>query len=191
MGIYPENPELRLEREKASFPLHLLTYFLEGDQEKTEKRKELEKIFYEDEEFNSSEDPVDYMTYDEIYEEALVKASKMYWTALNMDDPREMLAVAEAFHHEATPLLLHFIMFLPALMGHATEEQLDRWLPDAIELKIIGTYAQTELGHGTFIRGLETKATYDASRQEFVLESPSLRSIKWWPGGKYSKGHMH
>ena len=68
-------------------------------------------------------------------------------------------------------------------MGHATEEQLDRWLPDAIELKVIGTYAQTELGHGTFIRGLETRATYDAVRQEFVLQSPSLKSIKWWPGG--------
>ncbi len=26
---------------------------------------------------------------------------------------------------------------------------------------IIGTYAQTELGHGTFVRGLETTATYD------------------------------
>ena len=69
-------------------------------------------------------------------------------------------------------------------MGHATEEQLDRWLPDALELKIIGTYAQTELGHGTFIRGLETKATYDSMRQEFILESPSLKSIKWWPGGE-------
>lgn len=52
------------------------------------------------------------MTYNEIYEEALAKASKMYFTALNLEDPREMLAVGEAFHHEATPLLLHFIMFL-------------------------------------------------------------------------------
>lgn len=52
------------------------------------------------------------MTYDEIYEEALIKASQMYFKALNLDDPREMLAIGEAFHHEATPLLLHFIMFL-------------------------------------------------------------------------------
>ena len=68
-------------------------------------------------------------------------------------------------------------------MSNATEEQMDRWLPLAIELKIIGTYAQTELGHGTFIRGLETRATYDETKQEFVLETPSLTSIKWWPGG--------
>ena len=69
-------------------------------------------MFYESEEFEFSSTPVDYMNYNEIYEEALAKASKMYFTALNLEDPREMLAVGEAFHHEATPLLLHFIMFL-------------------------------------------------------------------------------
>lgn len=141
-------------------------------------------MFYEGDEFvDSVQDPVDYLTADEVYEEALIKASKMYSKALSLADPREVLAVGEAIHHEATPLLLHFIMFIPALMGHASEEQLQRWLPDAIELKIIGTYAQTELGHGTYVRGLETKATYDQGKEQFVLESPNLKSIKWWPGG--------
>lgn len=50
-------------------------------------------------------------------------------------------------------------------------------------LEVIGTYAQTELGHGTFIRGLETTATYDRTRKEFVIHSPTLTSTKWWPGG--------
>lgn len=36
---------------------------------------------------------------------------------------------------------------------------------------------------GTYIRGLETTATYDPKSQEFVLNSPTLTSIKWWPGG--------
>ena len=81
-----------------------------------------EKLFYEDEAFNVISDPVDYMTYDEIYEEALIKASQMYFKALNLDDPREMLAVGEAFHHEATPLLLHFIMFLVSKHAHLFPE---------------------------------------------------------------------
>lgn len=43
--------------------------------------------------------------------------------------------------------------------------------------------SQTELGHGTFIRGLETTATYDHETGEFILNSPTLTSYKWWPGG--------
>lgn len=45
-------------------------------------------------------------------------------------------------------------------------------------------FVQTELGHGTFIRGLETTCTYDPSTEEFVLNSPTLTSYKWWPGGR-------
>jgi len=48
---------------------------------------------------------------------------------------------------------------------------------------IIGTYAQTELGHGTFLRGMETTATFDKVKDEFILHSPTDTAIKWWPGG--------
>lgn len=44
-------------------------------------------------------------------------------------------------------------------------------------------HAVCRLGHGTFVRGLETTATYDPERQEFILHSPTLTSTKWWPGG--------
>lgn len=37
---------------------------------------------------------------------------------------------------------------------------------------------------GTHLRGLETTATYDPATQEFVLNSPTVTSIKWWPGGR-------
>jgi acyl-CoA oxidase len=47
---------------------------------------------------------------------------------------------------------------------------------------LFGTYIQTEIGHGTFVRGMETTATYDRHAQEFVLHSPTLTSIKFWPG---------
>ena len=46
-------------------------------------------------------------------------------------------------------------------------------------MELIGTYAQTELGHGTFIRGLETTATYDPDTEEFVLHSPTITAYKW------------
>ncbi|XP_048268869.1 probable peroxisomal acyl-coenzyme A oxidase 1 [Bombus terrestris] len=74
-------------------------------------------------------------------------------------------------------------MFLPALMGQANSEQQAYWINRAWAGDVIGTYAQTELGHGTFLRGLETTATYDPETKEFVSNSPTLTSYKWWPGG--------
>ena len=45
-------------------------------------------------------------------------------------------------------LSLHDSMFIPALERLATEDQKAKWLTLARQYKIIGTYAQTELGHG-------------------------------------------
>ena len=74
-------------------------------------------------------------------------------------------------------------MFIPTLLSQATPDQQAEWLPKALGLKLIGTYAQTELGHGTFVRGLQTTATYDTQAQQFVLHTPTLTATKWWPGG--------
>ena len=74
-------------------------------------------------------------------------------------------------------------MFIPTLLSQANPDQQAEWLPKALGLKLIGTYAQTELGHGTFVRGLQTTATFDPDTQEFVLHTPTLTATKWWPGG--------
>ena len=74
-------------------------------------------------------------------------------------------------------------MFIPTLLSQADAEQQAEFLPDALSLRIVGTYAQTELGHGTFVRGLETTATCDGGADGFVLHSPTLSATKWWPGG--------
>ncbi|XP_039053192.1 peroxisomal acyl-coenzyme A oxidase 1-like [Hibiscus syriacus] len=50
-------------------------------------------------------------------------------------------------------------------------------------MQIIGCYAQTELGHGSNVRGLETTASFDPQTDEFVIHSPTLTSRKWWSGG--------
>jgi acyl-CoA oxidase len=69
-------------------------------------------------------------------------------------------------------------MFLPALRNLGTVEQQAEWVSRAWNCQIIGTYAQTEMGHGTFIRGLETTATYDQKTREFVINSPTITAYK-------------
>nr|CAB3466674.1 unnamed protein product [Digitaria exilis] len=78
---------------------------------------------------------------------------------------------------------LHWGMFVPAIKGQGTEQQQQKWLPLAYKFQIIGCYAQTELGHGSNVQGLETTATFDPKTDEFVIHSPTLTSSKWWPGG--------
>ena len=74
-------------------------------------------------------------------------------------------------------------MFHKTIETQTTDAQKKKWLPLVRGVKIVGTYAQTEMGHGTHLRGLETTATYDPATQEFILNSPTVTSIKWWPGG--------
>ena len=48
---------------------------------------------------------------------------------------------------EGNPLGLHFVMFMPAIMGQGTVEQQRKWLPRAQKLQIIGTYAQVNINY--------------------------------------------
>ena len=59
------------------------------------------------------------------------------------------------------PLGLHEVMFLPALRNLCDEEQVERFLKPAERCEIIGCYAQTELGHGSDVKGLMTTAVFD------------------------------
>ncbi len=50
----------------------------------------------------------------------------------------------------ATQFSLSIEAFIPTIQGQGTPEQQEKWLPLAKDYKIIGAYAQTELGHGMF-----------------------------------------
>lgn len=64
----------------------------------------------------------------------------------------------------------------------ATEEQKNAWFPSVEKGVWYMTYAQTELGHGTDVQGLETVASFDTDTQEFVIHTPNIAAIKFWPG---------
>lgn len=63
-----------------------------------------------------------------------------------------------------------------------SDEQKAIWIPKAERFEIFGSYAQTELGHGSNVRNIETTATFDANADEFIINSPTVSSTKYWIG---------
>lgn len=55
-------------------------------------------------------------------------------------------------------------------------------VPLAESYKMIGCYAQTEMGHGSDVQSLETTSTYHPPSDSFIVNSPTLTSTKMWPG---------
>ncbi|EGG18374.1 acyl-CoA oxidase [Cavenderia fasciculata] len=95
------------------------------------------------------------------------------------------------FHRELgheMPLLLHDVVFAGCIKSLASDEQLKEWLPKILNYQWIGSYSQTELGHGSNVASLETTIHYIEETDEFEINSPSLTSTKWWIGalGKIS-----
>jgi len=81
------------------------------------------------------------------------------------------------------PFGVMYVMLVKALQAQCTPEQYEEFGKRVELFEICGTYAQTELGHGTYLRGLETRADFDRKTDQFVLNTPNISSYKWWPGG--------
>jgi acyl-CoA oxidase len=90
--------------------------------------------------------------------------------------------MAEYLTDEMSPYHLHMTMFATTVREQGSEEQRRYWMPLIESWKILGAYAQTEMGHGSNVRGLECQATYDVKNKEFIIHSPYLTASKWWNG---------
>ncbi|XP_073500740.1 peroxisomal acyl-coenzyme A oxidase 2 [Phyllobates terribilis] len=175
------NPDLASERESPSFNVETLTNILDEGAEETRVRRAVVSIIHKDPVF--SREFLYFKTRTERYEGAVKnsfhikrKMKEMGWN----ENGREIAYIYRALGGE-TGLNIHNV-FIKTINALGTDEQISKWLPLASSYKIIGTYAQTELGHGTYLRGLETTATYDPSTQEFIIDTPQISATKWWPG---------
>jgi acyl-CoA oxidase len=162
--------ELKKERERSKLNLEELTNFLDGGKIHTEKRRKIIKIVVDNPVFHEVDE-----LHDEPLDVALKKSAKFIQIARTIQDIDERWDFIKSFDYHRGVL-----PFIPAIKVQGTDEQKAKWLKLALDYDIIGAYAQTELGHGTFVRGMETTAEFDPSTQEFILNSPTLTSIKWW-----------
>ncbi|XP_053381781.1 peroxisomal acyl-coenzyme A oxidase 1-like [Mercenaria mercenaria] len=200
------NPDIQKERQSATFDTEKLTEVVYGGKKMVRRRRYLQNIIFEDKYLNSFS-PWWNRTRVEEYDTSIKKNAYLYklMQDLNITDIIEQAYINEAGSgHEGNPLSVHRGMFIPTIEKLGTREQVEKYVEPAKQYKIIGTYAQTEMGHGTFIRGLETTATYDPKTEEFVVNSPTVSSIKYWPAALgntcnhvvlmaqlYSKGKCH
>ncbi|AGB24319.1 acyl-CoA dehydrogenase [Mycobacterium sp. JS623] len=74
-------------------------------------------------------------------------------------------------------------LFGGAIENLGTERHHQAYVPRIINLDLLGCFAMTETGHGSDVQSLETTATYDASTQEFIIDSPTPTARKDYIGG--------
>ncbi|KPI39969.1 Peroxisomal acyl-coenzyme A oxidase 1 [Cyphellophora attinorum] len=90
--------------------------------------------------------------------------------------------MADYLMDEMGPYALQFTMFATSIREQCNEEQKKHWLPKLDSWEIIGCYGQTELGHGSNVKGIECEARWDPRSKQFTIHSPTLTASKWWNG---------
>lgn len=177
------NPDLSKERKGASFSADQLSNILYGGPQKVKRRKYMEHLIRSDPAFEWPN--TNFLSREELFEVAL-KNNVAFLKKIrelgitNFED--FFVASSTALPQGLGPLSLHDTAFIPPIRLQGSEEQIKKWLPKAENYQIIGCYAQTELGHGSFVRGIETRADYDIATKEFVLHTPTVSATKWWAG---------
>lgn len=169
---------LQEERKKLSFDVNELSTYIYDGEENYKKIKEAYEIL--------STDPI-LRNDPSIFGKSRIETFRIY--AEKNKRLHELFNVSESHlipiynHlHNQLPGSIGILMFLPYIKYLGTEKQVKKWLEPILRMEVIGTYAQTEMGHGSDIRSLETTATFDANTDEFIIHTPTLTSTKWWPG---------
>ncbi|KAK9203447.1 hypothetical protein WN943_013701 [Citrus x changshan-huyou] len=173
--------QLAPERKKAQFDVDEMKIVWAGSRHAFQVSDRIARLVASDPAFRK--DNRSMLSRKELFKNTLRKAAYAWKRIIELRLTEEEASMLRSSVDEPAFTDLHWGMFVPAIKGQGTDEQHQKWLPLAYKMEIIGCYAQTELGHGSNVQGLETTATFDPQTDEFVIHSPTLTSSKWWPGG--------
>ena len=167
------------ERAKTKWDKEELVNFLNGGKDMTKRRKFVESVINKDSE--SFHDIYNYSRSDYL-SHGVKEFIRIHKPWKDFKPTREDICFMSDIAVGFGALNNSHAIFSSTIIGQGNDEQVKFWLPKIYTFQITGSYAQTELGHGSNVRGLMTTAEYDATIEEFVLNTPTLRSMKWWPG---------
>lgn len=167
------------ERAKSNVNVEQLAEFL-FEKKTLQQQDKILKILSSDKVFDKSKDY--YRGREDRIFQALARGKRLEQLSQEHKWSQDELAQANNLLSEVTPLAMHYKMFMPTIREQGTPEQHKLFLEKAQRFEIIGCYAQTELGHGSNVRGLETTATWNPEDKTFTIHSPTLTASKWWIG---------
>lgn len=76
---------------------------------------------------------------------------------------------------------VHFYLFTKTIINLGTKKH-ENLVERSMDMKEIGSFSLTELGHGSNVRSILTTATYDPESHEFIIHTPNDLGLKWWIG---------
>ncbi|UJR20018.1 hypothetical protein I4U23_023152 [Adineta vaga] len=181
-----KNIHLLTERQSATINVEELTQFMFGGSNNPfdiNIRRQLIRLA-SSHPIHQTHLPFEYLSADEHYSLCIRKsfAAIDEVNRLNITNPKHRAWFYDIFVSYYFSFYIHTSMCLYAIENLASEEQKQQLLPLAQSFQIIASYAQTELGHGTDIRRLETEAVFDRKTDSFILNTPTLTATKFWPG---------
>ncbi|WP_193078188.1 acyl-CoA dehydrogenase family protein [Brevibacterium aurantiacum] len=77
---------------------------------------------------------------------------------------------------------VQFGLFGGAILHLGNSEQHQAWLLDAQKGKLLGSFAMTEIGHGSDVAAVGTTATYSVEDKEIVIDTPFRAATKEYIG---------
>lgn len=168
----------KIPKEPSESPF---TIFLWGE-EKFKRRASILKAFSENPIFSKTSVVLPSLARKDAWTRAALQSRELIRLKLEQNWNHAQFMEAIRLTDNMLPVQPQYRIFYSNLDRQMSDEQRAIWIPKAERFEIFGSYAQTELGHGSNVRGLETTATFDKGKDEFVINSPTLSSTKWWIG---------